>query len=171
LGAAIANQFARKAKAWPDEAEVESGGLFGSDGGVAGCEDGGFRDVVVNEDSDRIEGVGDGKARDEVHRDRGKQGCVKFRSDRVEGNGGAIGKVLGSLKNGATVNEVEDRGTEFRPPILACDGVKGLETTGMTHSRRVVGIGDDIAAKLLVNWDVDPTFVMKKSFLYGPLLG
>ena len=73
---------------------IQRGSAFGSDHGVAWGKDDHFGNVVVDEDCDSIEGVGNGEFGDEVHGDGGEGGHVLLGNDRDKGNFHTIWQVF-----------------------------------------------------------------------------
>jgi len=87
-------EFMGETEAFPDVITIEGSCAVSRNGGVTGSKDGSFSNIMINEDGDGIKTIRLGEFRNEVHGDSGKRGGIRKRWDRMERDGGRLGRFL-----------------------------------------------------------------------------
>jgi len=119
-------------EAFPDVIAINGSCAISCNGGMTRGKDGGFRNIVIDKDSDSVKAIRFGKFCDKVHGDGGEQGGIRERGNQVKWNRGAIREIFGCLTNSATVNIIKGKMTNIRPIELAFDKIPSLYMTRMT---------------------------------------
>ena len=122
----------REAEAFPYMITIEGSRAVSGDSGMTRGKDGGFRNIVIDKDSDSVKAIRFGKFCDKVHGDGGEQGGIRERGNQVKWNRGAIREIFGCLTNSATVNIIKGEMMDTRPIELVFDKIPSLYMTRMT---------------------------------------
>jgi len=130
-----------------------------------------FGNIMVNKDSDSIEGIGNREFGDEVHGYCGEGDHVLLGNNRDEGNFHTIWQVFCRLTSGAAIYIGEDKLHHVGPVVRATDGFEGFNVTRVASDNSIVGIKNDGAAEINIHRDIETTPIVDQSILDLPVLG
>ena len=67
-----------------------------------------------------------------------------------------------------TIHILLDKGSDARPPVLPFNSLEGSMDAGVTRGGIVVALLENVAAKLVVGWDVDTPLIVHQTVFFFP---